>query len=64
MALCLRVPTDNMTTDAVYDVQQAIRVVRSHAEEWHLDPFKIGALGFSAGAELVAASALEYRTNR
>lgn len=55
---------DNMTTDAVYDVQQAIRVVRSHADEWQLDASRIGALGFSAGAELVAASALEFDTNR
>ena len=54
---------DNMTTDAVYDVQQAIRVVRSHANEWKLDPSKVGALGFSAGAELVAASALEFDTS-
>jgi endo-1,4-beta-xylanase len=50
----------NMTTDAVWDTQQAIRIVRSHAKEWGIDPKKIGVVGFSAGAELVAASALEY----
>jgi acetyl esterase/lipase len=53
-----------MTTDAVYDVQQAIRLVRAHAEDWALDPLKIGAAGFSAGAELVAASALQYGPDR
>ena len=36
-------------TDEVYDLQQAIRTVRAHAAEWHLDPHKIGVMGFSAG---------------
>lgn len=48
----LRFDGYNMTTDAVFDVQQAIRITRAHATEWHLDPLKIGVLGFSAGAEL------------
>ena len=56
----LRIDRYNMTTDAVFDAQQAIRIVRAHAEEWGLDPHKIGMLGFSAGAELTAAAALEY----
>ena len=30
------------------------------AEEWGIDPQKIGVLGFSAGAELAAAASLEY----
>jgi acetyl esterase/lipase len=29
--------------------------VRLHAAEWHIDPHKIGVLGFSAGGHLVAA---------
>ena len=49
-----------MTTDAVYDAQQAIRIVRSRATEWGIDAHKIGVLGFSAGAELAAAASLEY----
>jgi acetyl esterase/lipase len=28
--------------------------VRRHAAEWHIDPHKIGALGFSAGGHLAA----------
>ena len=47
-------------TDAVYDAQQAIRVVRAHATELGVDPHKIGIVGFSAGAELAAPSALQY----
>ena len=47
-------------TDAVYDAQQAIRVVRAHAAELGIDPRKIGIVGFSAGAELAAPSALAF----
>src|SRR5258708_6771921 len=47
-------------TDGVYDIQQAIRLVRAHAAEWHIDPHKIGVMGFSAGAELTMASAIQY----
>jgi acetyl esterase/lipase len=34
------------------DAQQAMRITRAHAAEWHLDPHRIGVLGFSAGAHL------------
>ena len=36
------------------DAQRAIRVIRSRASEWNLDTNRIGALGFSAGGEVVA----------
>jgi acetyl esterase/lipase len=36
------------------DAQQAMRMVRSHASEWHIDPNRIGVVGFSAGANLAA----------
>jgi len=49
-------------TDEVYDAQQAIRMVRAHAREWNIDPHRIGIIGFSAGAELAAPSALFYET--
>lgn len=53
--------------DAVNDALQAIRLVRAHAKEWNIDPNKIGIMGFSAGAELAAPSALFFdefdRTN-
>jgi len=47
-------------TDEVYDAQQAIRLVRSRAKEWNIDPDKIGIMGFSAGAELAAPSAIAF----
>jgi acetyl esterase/lipase len=36
------------------DAQQAIRLARAHAAEWHIEPNRIGVLGFSAGGNLAA----------
>ena len=36
----------------VYDVKAAVRWLRSHAEQYHVDPERIGALGDSAGGHL------------
>jgi acetyl esterase/lipase len=50
-----RVPFDHHFPEQVEDLedaQQAMRIIRSHAAEWHIDPQRIGALGFSAGAHL------------
>jgi acetyl esterase/lipase len=47
-------------TDGVNDALQAIRLVRKHADKWGIDPNKIGIMGFSAGAELSSASAVQY----
>ena len=46
--------------DAVNDAQQAVRLVRAYAKEWGIDPNKIGIMGFSAGAELAAPSAVLF----
>ena len=40
---------------ALEDAQRTLGLVRLHAAEWHIDPHKIGVLGFSAGGHLVAA---------
>jgi acetyl esterase/lipase len=40
---------------ALEDAQRAVGLTRFHAAEWHIDPHKIGVLGFSAGGHLVAA---------
>jgi acetyl esterase/lipase len=50
----------NVQADAVNDALQAIRLVRAHAKQWNIDPNKIGIMGFSAGAELAAPSALQF----
>jgi acetyl esterase/lipase len=44
--------------EGLADMQRAIRVVRSRAAEWGVDPNKIGAGGFSAGGELAELAAL------
>ena len=44
------------SAEALDDAQRAIGLVRFHAAEWHVDPHKIGVLGFSAGGHLVAAT--------
>src|SRR5258708_1765114 len=40
---------------ALEDAQRTLGLVRFHAAEWHIDPHKIGVLGFSAGGHLSAA---------
>ena len=42
------------------DAQRAVGIVRAHAAEWHIDPSRIGVLGFSAGAHLAAALSTHF----
>jgi acetyl esterase/lipase len=46
---------------ALEDAQRAVRLVRFHAAEWHIDPHKIGVLGFSAGGHLSAAMSTHFK---
>lgn len=39
---------------ALEDAQRAVGLLRFHAAEYHVDPHKIGVLGFSAGGHLVS----------
>jgi acetyl esterase/lipase len=45
---------------ALQDAQRAMGMVREHAAEWHIDPNRIGVLGFSAGAHLAAALSTHF----
>jgi acetyl esterase/lipase len=45
---------------ALEDAQRTAGLVRFHASEWHIDPHKIGVLGFSAGGHLVAAMSTHF----
>jgi acetyl esterase/lipase len=45
---------------ALEDAQRTVGLVRFHAAEWHVDPHKIGVLGFSAGAHLAAALSTHF----
>lgn len=42
------------------DAQRAIRTVRSRAEELHLDPSRIGIMGFSAGGHLASTAGTHF----
>jgi acetyl esterase/lipase len=44
----------SISTPSLQDAQRTLRLVRSRAGEWHIDPRKVGVLGFSAGGYLVA----------
>ena len=55
-------PDDLATpTRALQDTQRAIGLVRLHAGEWHIDPHRIGVIGFSAGGYLAAEISTRYR---
>ena len=65
-----RVPGQGLTPEsgaypkapmALEDAQRTMGLVRLHASEWHIDPHKIGVLGFSAGGHLVAAISTHFR---
>ena len=40
------------------DARRGLRIIRSGAEQWGLDPNKVGVMGFSAGGELAALAAV------
>lgn len=43
--------------DMITDAQRALQWVREHAEEYHINPEKVGMMGFSAGGHLVMSTA-------
>ncbi len=45
---------------ALQDAQRTVGLVRFHAAKWHVDPHKIGVLGFSAGGHMVAAMSTHF----
>jgi acetyl esterase/lipase len=47
---------------ALQDVQRAVRLVRSRAEKYGIDPEKVGVMGFSAGGSLSARASTLYGT--
>jgi acetyl esterase/lipase len=42
------------------DAQRAIRIIRENANQWGLDPNKVGVAGFSAGGHLAATLGEKY----
>jgi endo-1,4-beta-xylanase len=46
--------------ESLADMQRAIRLVRSRAAEWGVNPDRVGVMGFSAGGEIAALAATRY----
>ena len=45
--------TYRIDVESYADTERALQLIRSRAAEWGIDPGRVGALGFSAGGELV-----------
>ena len=45
------------------DIQRAIQLVRENAEDWNIDPDKVGVIGFSAGGHLVGMAGEFFETH-
>ena len=59
-----RLPSDQTMVDKsigpLQDAQQAMRFVREHAQEWNVDPSRVGAIGFSAGGHVASMLATHF----
>jgi acetyl esterase/lipase len=42
------------------DVLRALRLVRAKADEWKIDPHRVGVMGFSAGGHLASTAATHF----
>ena len=47
----------------VADAQQALKLVRRNADAWHVDPTRVGIMGFSAGGGIAIGAALAERSD-
>lgn len=59
-----RLPNDEIMVDKSFgplqDAQQAMYLVRKNALQYHVNPDKIGIMGFSAGGHLAASLSVHY----
>ncbi len=64
IVLQYRLPLDSTTSDKsiapLQDAQRAMRLVRENAGTWHIDPEKVGVMGFSAGGHLASTLSTHY----
>ncbi len=59
IVLQYRMPNSNKEVP-ISDVREAFAIVKAHADEWGIDPEKIGIMGFSAGGHLAAYHSNTY----
>jgi len=59
-----RLPNDKIMKDKsigpLQDAQQAVKILRQRAKEWHIDPSKIGIMGFSAGGHVASTASTHF----
>jgi acetyl esterase/lipase len=64
IVLKYRLPSDaimeNKSIGPLQDAQEAIRIVRRRAQEWHIHPNRIGIMGFSAGGHLASTASTHF----
>ncbi|MBW8688313.1 alpha/beta hydrolase [Chitinophaga rhizophila] len=64
LVLKYRMPDDatmwDRNTGPLQDAQQAIRLLRQHAKEWHVDVNRVGLMGSSAGGHLAATAGTHF----
>jgi acetyl esterase/lipase len=53
-------PYSQPTPLALEDAQRTLGLVRYHAAEWHIDPHKLGVIGFSADGHMVADTSTHF----
>jgi glycerophosphoryl diester phosphodiesterase len=56
-----RADKGNPPIEPLQDAQRALSIVRSRADQWAVDPERIGVLGFSAGGHLAARLSTNYQ---
>ena len=52
--------TYRVEVESLAAAQRAVRLVRSRAAEWNLDPARVGIIGFSAGGEVAALTSRRF----
>ncbi len=57
---CMKVGPYLDCPTALEDAQRTLWLVRAQAARWHIDPHKIGVLGFSAGGHMAAALSTHF----
>jgi acetyl esterase/lipase len=64
LVLKYRMPDETTMWDRnigpLQDAQQAIRLARQHAKEWHIDVNRVGLMGSSAGGHLAATAGTHF----
>jgi acetyl esterase/lipase len=64
IVLKYRLPSDQIMDDKtigpLQDAQEAMRIVRRNADQWKINPNKIGVMGFSAGGHLASTLSTHF----